>query len=136
MTHWATFRLSTVEARQGACRAIVAAPEGYVAEIKEVTRNLDQNAAAHAALTDIAKQVTWHGKRFNVLTWKRLTQASYLREIGEQVELIPALDGNGFDVIYEKSSQWGVRKFSGWLDWIYKFGAENGVTFRETRYAA
>ena len=136
MTTWAIFRLSTPEARQTACRAILAAPEGHVVEIKEATRNRDQNAAAHAALTDIAKQVTWHGKRFNVLTWKRLTQAAYLREIGEQVELIPALDGNGFDVIYEKSSQWGVKKFSAWLDWIYKFGAENGVTFRETRYAA
>lgn len=111
--------------------SVLAAPEGYVVTIEEETRSLEQNSAAHAALTDIAEQVTWHGKKFNVLTWKRLTQASFLREQGEQVEMIPALDRNGFDVIYEKSSKWGKKKFSAWMEWIYFFGAQNDVVFKE-----
>ena len=105
-------------------------------EIREMTRNLDQNAAAHAALTDIAEQELWHGKRFNVLTWKRLTMASFLRELGGQPEMIPALDGNGWDIIFERSSQLGVRKFSQWLEWIYAFGTEQGVKFKEVRRVA
>lgn len=135
MSVWATFWLRERIHRVRACEAIMEAPEGMVVEIREATRNLDQNAAAHAALTDIAQQVTWHGKKLNVLTWKRLTMAAFLREIGHQPELIPALDGNGFDIVFEHSSKLGVKKFSAWLDWIYAFGAEHGVTFRDTRHA-
>ncbi len=131
MTDSATFRLVHPRARELAVKAVLGAQEGYVVTIGEETRTLEANAAAHAALTDIAEQVSWHGKRFNVLTWKRLTQASFLRDQGEQVELIPALDGNGFDVIYEKSSRWGKKKFSAWLDWIYFFGAQHDVVFKE-----
>ena len=128
------FRLVSTIARRNAIQAVSEAPEGYVVTIEEETRTLEQNAAAHAALTDIMGQVTWKGQRFNLVTWKRLTQASFLREQGEQVEMIPALDGNGFDVIYEKSSKWGKKKFSAWLEWIHMFGAQNGVVFRETHH--
>lgn len=124
------FRLVTPIARKNAVAAVLAAPEGYVVTIEEETRTLEQNSAAHAILTDIMEQVTWKGQRFNLVTWKRLTQASFLRDQGEQVEMIPALDGNGFDVIYEKSSKWGKKKFSAWIEWIYAFGAQNGVKFQ------
>lgn len=125
------FRLVSPIARRNALTAVAEAPEGYVVTVEEETRTLEQNSAAHAALADIMEQVTWQGKKFNLLTWKRLTQASFLREQGEQVEMIPALDGNGFDVLYEKSSKWGKKKFSAWLEWIHAFGAQNGVTFHE-----
>jgi hypothetical protein len=37
--------------------------------------------------------------------WKRLCMASWLREQGEKPLMIPALDGHGFDVVFEKTSK-------------------------------
>ena len=51
---------------------------------KAQTRNSLQNALLHAVLTDISKQVKWHGQAFDVVTWKRLCMASWLREKNEQ----------------------------------------------------
>lgn len=136
MSESQTFWLRTPEARQFACKAIMALPEGYEVEVRPEVRNADQNAALHAALTDIARQVKWHGKSFNVLTWKRLTMASFLREIGHQPELIPALDGNGFDIIFERTSKLGKKQFSQYLEWVVAFGAQNGVVFRDRHHEA
>jgi hypothetical protein len=98
----------------------------------ETQRSIDQNAKLHCILTDVAKQVAWHGQKLPMNTWKRLTMAAFLRELGEQPQLIPALDGQGFDVIFERTSKLGVRKCSKLIEWIYAFGAENDVTWSET----
>ena len=66
--------------------------------ISDEDRSSEQNAKLHAMLSDIAKQVEHAGKKWNVLIWKRLCTAAWLREEGENATMIPALDGNGFDV--------------------------------------
>lgn len=99
-------------------------------EVKPETRSLAQNALLHAALIDIANQVSWHGKKFDALVWKRLCVASWLREKNQTPDLIPALDGNGFDVVYEKTSKLTVTQCSELLEWCFAFGAEHDVKFR------
>ena len=131
-----TFVLNHPMARRNALEAVQKAPEGFSVVVREPTRNILQNAALHAALTDIARQVKWHGKDLSVDVWKRLCTAAWLREIGESPEMIPALDGKGFDVIFERTSQMSVKQMSSLIEWVYAFGSQNGVTFRETRYAA
>ncbi len=101
---------------------------------EETRRNSEQNAALHAALTDISQQCVWMGKKFDVLTWKRLCTASWLREHGEQPRLIPALDGQGFDVIFERTSRLSKEQMSSLLEWVYCFGAEHSVKFRTNKY--
>ena len=97
----------------------------------EDKRSIIQNAKFHAMLTDLHKQVIWHGQRLSVVKWKRMCTAAWLREEGEQPELIPALDGNGFDVIFEKTSELGVKKMARLIEWTYAFGADNGVVWSE-----
>jgi hypothetical protein len=97
----------------------------------ESLRSIEQNAKAHAMLSDISKQVTWHGVKLSVEVWKRLTIAAMLREIGEKPFLVPALDGCGIDIIYEKSSKLGVKKTVLWIEWLYMFGAENNVVWKD-----
>jgi hypothetical protein len=94
-------------------------------------RSIEQNAKAHAMLSDISKQVTWHGVKLSVEVWKRLTIAAMLREIGEKPILVPSLDGCGIDIIYEKSSKLGVKKTCLWIEWMYCFGAENNVVWKD-----
>jgi hypothetical protein len=101
-----------------------------VLEIKPATRSLQQNALLHAALTDISQQVEWMGKKLSVEIWKRLCMAAWLREKKEQPMLIPALDGNGFDVVFEKTSKLSTTQCSELVEWCFAFGAEHGVKFR------
>lgn len=131
MTFPGPFRLVHDAARQNACKAIMAAPDGMVVTLKEPTRNLEQNAALHAKLADIADQVEWHGKPLSLDVWKRLCTAAWLREEGESPEMIPALDGKGFDVIFERTSTLTVKQMSGLLEWVTAFGAQNGVKFHD-----
>jgi hypothetical protein len=121
------FRLVHPTARRLAKEAIDAAPDGHVVTIKEPTRNLDQNARLHALLMDISKHVEWHGKKLPLDVWKRLCTAAWLREIGETPEMIPALDGKGFDVIFERTSKLTVAQMSSLIEWTTAFAAEHGV---------
>ncbi|MGC1329092.1 recombination protein NinB [Pseudomonas sp.] len=81
----------------------------------------------HARLTDIANQVEHAGKKWDVLIWKRLLTAAWLREAGERPQMIPALDGHGFDVVYERTSKLSVKQCAELLDWIEAFGGEHQV---------
>ena len=121
------FRFVHIEARRRAAAYCMVAPEGSIAEFKDATRTLEQNALLHGQLADISKQVEWYQQRFNLAVWKRLCTYSYLREVRESPLLIPALDGNGMDVIYEKTSQMGVKQMTGLIEWNYAFGAEKNV---------
>lgn len=99
--------------------------------ITDEDRTAEQNAALHAKLADISRQVEHAGKKWNILIWKRLCTAAWLREIGENATMIPAIDGNGFDVIYEKTSKLGVKKCASLIEWINAFGAEHQVRWTE-----
>lgn len=99
--------------------------------VTDEDRSDEQNKKLHAMLADIARQVEHAGKKWNILIWKRLCTAAWLREIGESAAMIPAIDGNGFDVIYEKTSKLGVRKCASLIEWISAFGAEHGVRWTQ-----
>ncbi len=99
--------------------------------IKDMDRSSDQNRALHAMLTDISRQVDHAGKKWDVLIWKRLLTAAWLREAGETPQMIPALDGHGFDVIYERTSKLTVKQCASLLEWITAFGAEHQVRWTQ-----
>lgn len=99
--------------------------------ITDEDRTAEQNAKLHAMLMDISRQVEHAGKKWNVLIWKRLCTAAWLREIGEIAQMIPAIDGNGFDVIYEKTSKLGVKKCASLIEWVQAFGAEHQVRWTQ-----
>jgi hypothetical protein len=99
--------------------------------ISDEDRSSEQNAKLHAMLSDIAKQVEHAGKKWNVLIWKRLCTAAWLREEGENATMIPSLDGNGFDVIYERTSKLGIKKCASLIEWITAFGAEHQVRWTQ-----
>jgi len=117
--------------RPWAQSAVARAPLGFVVIVQPKTRSLDQNSLMHDLLTDISRQFKWHGKRLSPDVWKRLCMASWLRERGGTPELIPALDGNGFDVIYERTSKLNVQECSEFMEWIIAFGRQNDVQFRK-----
>lgn len=92
-------------------------------------RNSEQNRLLHAILGELSKSVTWAGKRRDPETWKRLLTASWLRAKGESVEVLPALDGHGIDVVFRKTSSLTKTECADLIDWITAWAVENGIEF-------
>ena len=119
------FVLSHQSARVNASSACMRAPDGYVVTISEPKRNLEQNACLHAAISEIAKKVPWAGRLRDVETWKRLLTAAWLRARGESIELLPAVDGHGVDVVFRHTSKLTKSEFSELIEYINAWKAEN-----------
>ena len=94
---------------------------------EENKRSAAQNRMMHSMFGDLAKQARHCNQKLSIDVWKRLCTAAYLREINEKPQMIPALDGNGFDIIYERTSSLGAKKASGLIEWVGAFGAECNV---------
>lgn len=99
--------------------------------IKDEDRSIEQNKKLHAMLADIARQVDHAGKKWDVLIWKRLLTAAWLREEGDTPQMIPAVDGKGFDVVYERTSKLSVSKCAELIEWVYAFGGEHQVRWSQ-----
>ncbi len=91
--------------------------------VEEERRNNRQNALLHATLADIASRREWAGRKWDVLTWKRLLTAAWLRTRGEQVLMVPALDGHGFDVVFEHTSKLSKSDMAELIDFIQAWEA-------------
>lgn len=95
--------------------------------IGEPTRTDDQNAKLHAMLSDVAKQAEWAGNKRGITVWKRLMVASWLRAENEAVQILPALDGHGVDIIFEPTSKMSKKQVSSLLEYVYAWGAHNNI---------
>ena len=112
-------------ARQRAIDAVRNAPAGYVIEVREPTRTLDQNALLWPLLTEVSKQVDWYGQRLTEDEWKDVFTAGLRKQ-----KAVPGIDG-GFVMVGSKTSRMNKREFSELVELIYAFGAERGVKFQE-----
>jgi hypothetical protein len=101
-------------------------------QVKTDRRSLDQNSKMWAALTDVATQVKWHGKRLRPDDWKLI----FLDALKRETELVPNLDGTGFVDIGRSSSDLTKAEMGDMITLIEQFGAEHGVTFGDEAEAA
>lgn len=131
MTEKRIFRLAHDEARRRAVECILQAPEGYVVRVSPPTRSLEQNAALHAALQDISRQLTWCGERLGIDEWKRLLTAAWCRAEQQPVRVVRALDGHGLDVLYRRTSRMTKAELSSLLDYLHAWGTDQGVVWSD-----
>ena len=96
-----------------------------VLELKPETRSLKENAMLHAMLTYISKNMEWAGKKRDVDTWKRLMVAAWCRAKNEQVEILPAIDGHGVDIVFRKTSKLTRAECADLIEFIFSWGAMN-----------
>jgi uncharacterized membrane protein len=89
------------------------------------TRSGEANAKLHAELTEIARVVPWAGQLRDTDTWKRLMVAAWLRARGESVELLPALDGHGVDVVFRRTSKLTRAECAELIEFILAWKAEH-----------
>lgn len=112
-------------ARARAVEAVRTAPPGWTVRVEPPKRSGDQNALLHAELGEVAERMEWAGKRRSIDTWKRLLTAAWLRARGESVELLPAIDGHGVDVVFRRTSTLTRSECAELTTFIQAWKAEN-----------
>jgi len=122
-----TLKLSSARVRALARAWLDKAPDGSVVKfITEPGRTSDQNAKLWAMLGDVAKQAEHNGQKYTPDTWKML----FMHSLGHETRFEMGLNGEPFPVGF-RSSQLGVKQMADLIEWVYKWGAENGVVWSE-----
>lgn len=103
------------------------APWGTRIEFKASKRTLPQNDRMWAMLTDIAEQKTHLGRKYTPDHWKVI----FMHACGREVQFIPALDGSTFIPWGQSSSDLSVSEMTDLIEFMLKWGADNGVQFKE-----
>jgi hypothetical protein len=111
-------------------KSMLMAGHRLVLEVRPEKRSDAQNRLLHACLTDISKQVEWAGAKRDVDTWKRLLTAAWLRARGEPIEMLPAVDGHGVDIVFRRTSQLTKAECAELSEFVMAWAAEQGVRFR------
>jgi hypothetical protein len=122
-------RLTGSVQRAHAKAQIDAAEDGWIAIVKEPTRSVEQNAKMHAMLTDIANQKPM-GWTKTPETWK----AILCHACGYTMRFEMGLDGHPFPIGI-KTSTLSVKQMSQLIEFMYSFGAEQGIIWRTPEYA-
>ena len=96
------------------------------------TRSNEQNRKMWAMLSDIARQIVWHGRKLTAENWKDILTASLYGQ-----DVVPGLDGN-FVVLGRSTRKMSTVKMSELIEFMYAFGAqdEHLVEWTEVEEAA
>ena len=131
-----TFILAHDMARANAARAVQAAPDGYMVQISEPTKKREQEEKYHAMIGDIAKQCEFMGGKLDADDWKRLLVdmfAKVMRDLGTPLHhdgrVIPSLDYERVVQLGIQTRDFWVREAADFIEYLFSFGAENGVRF-------
>ena len=92
-------------------------------------RTNDQNKLLWAVLTDISRQVIWHGQTLTPDDWKNILSAAWK---GQKV--LPGIDGS-LVVFGQSTSKLNKADFSDLIEVIYSFGADRGVRWTDESMA-
>lgn len=119
--------LRTQEDRDKACKWIRNVKAGTQVEFKETKRSVPQNSILWAMLTEVSRQLLWHGVRLPPEDWRLM----FLDALKREVRAAPNIDGDGFVNLGRSTSSLTVEEMSCVIELIFKFGAEHDVVFSE-----
>ena len=121
----ATFIMAHAIARQNAVKAVNQAPEGYMVQISEPNRTLEQNAAQWPYLAGFAKQLQLciNGRMEWVTDddWKDVLTGCYRGE-----SRMAAFDGKVI-MLPQRTRSMGKSVFSEWMEFLVAMAAQSGV---------
>ena len=121
------FRFVSDTARRLAADFCMTAPEGWIAKISEPNRTLDQNADQWPYLEAFANQLQWPVNGAMVWMsaddWKDILTAAFKQET---VRIAQGLDG-GMVLLGQRTSKFGKREFSEWLEFLHATAAAREV---------
>lgn len=121
----ASITLSNKQRRQQAANWCWSAPDGARITFQDAKRTNAQNDLMWDLLTDVAKQLPWHGQRLTADDYKLL----FLAALNTEMRLVPNLDGTGFVPLGRSSSKLSVAEMRDLIELILEFGARHNLTF-------
>jgi hypothetical protein len=103
-------------------------------EIKALNKSREQEEKYHAMIGDIAKQAKHLGSVWDAESWKRFLLWQYAKDNDlNQGQIVPSLDGTGIVQLGLQSRHFSKEEASDFVEWLNAWGAENGITFTETK---
>jgi len=127
-------------ARQRAAQACMTTQEGYRVIIKPPAKSRIQEERYHAMIGDIADQSEFMGKKWHADDWKRLlidAFAKVMRDMGTPLHhdgrVVPSLDGQRVVQLGIQSSAFYKAEASQFIEFLFAYGAENGIVWKETK---
>ncbi len=113
--------LTNAFSRERFKRIVDQAPEGYVAEVREQKRTVDQNDLMWSLLTDISLAQPL-GRRHTPDDWKAIA----MNACGWECQFVEGIDGRPFPKGF-RSSNLTKAQMSQLIEFLFAFGAEHGV---------
>lgn len=121
-----TIRLIGPTQRAYASKQIAGAPDGHVVKIAAETRRDGQNRLMWAKVRDLRKQAPDMAKYSDDSCKLR-----FLDALGEEMPYLPNLANDGFFPVGQRSSTLTVAQFSGLIELMNKYAAENDVIWSQ-----
>ena len=118
--------LGTRDQRDRAKRYIDQAPPGVLMKLSSTSRTLAQNDKLWVLLSEVSRQKP-RGLRYTPEQWKCL----FMHALSYEILYMEGLNGEPFPAGF-RSSRLSKAQMSDLIEFIYKWGAENGVEFNET----
>lgn len=103
------------------------APRGTRLTFQAPKRTVPQNARMWAMLTDVARQVPWHGVRLSPDDWKLI----FLDALKRELRMVPNLDGNGFVNLGRSSSDLSKAEMGDLMEVMSAWGSSHGVEWSD-----
>lgn len=120
--------------REKAIEYVRAAKPMSRVEFKGPKRSTDQNAAMWAMLSDLARELRWHGLMLDAEEWKLVMLDALRRENRDQMKLVPNTDGTGFvNISGAHSSDLSHEEMRDLLTIIRAFGDQHDVPWSEPK---
>lgn len=113
-------------ARQRAIEAVKNAPAGYVIEVKEPTRTLDQSAKFHAMCGDIARQKPFAGQMRKPEQWKVLLVSGHSVATKQGSEMVPGLEGEWCN-LRESTAKMSTKRMASLIEYVVAYCVENAI---------
>jgi hypothetical protein len=96
-------------------------------EVRADTRSLAQNRIMWSVLDDLSKQVDWYGRKLSDWDWKDVLTASLRKQ-----DAVPNLDGTGFVVLGQRTSEMTIAEMCDVITVGHAFGDGKGVKWKRT----
>lgn len=119
--------LHTPDDRERAIRLVRSVPPGSRVEVKGPKRTLPQNDKFWAMLTDISRQLPWHGHMMAPTDWRSV----FIDGLKREGRTVPSLDSNGMVELGRSSTDLSTEEMSDIFELLFAFGANHGIVWSD-----
>lgn len=112
--------------RERVARWAAKVPDNTTVEFRAPRRSLDQNAKLWAMLSDISRQVEWHGQKLTAEDWKTIGTASL-----RKCRFVPGIDPGTVVPLGLRTSDMTKAEMAELIESLFAFGAERGVQWTD-----